>query len=102
MAFTTEDRALLLSRPQIGPVLLQRLEAAGFDSLAQMRQAGAAAVMAAVCRQSGQRALANRVRALQRALDAGAPGGPGAGRPAGSTGRLGGGSGWRNATVDRL
>ncbi len=72
--FSEAERNWLLRLPQIGPGLLTRLEAAGFHSLAQLRRVGAAEVMRLVCAQSGQRALANRQRALQRALRvAGAP-----------------------------
>lgn len=68
-AFDPQDRAYLLRLPQIGPTVIDRLAAAGFDSLATMRQAGLDKVVGAVCRQVGNRAWANRRRALARALD---------------------------------
>ncbi|MCB1997865.1 MAG: hypothetical protein H6933_12815 [Burkholderiaceae bacterium] len=66
--FDAVDRACLLRLPQIGPKVVDRLEAAGFDSLATMRRAGLDAVVKAVCSQVGNRAWANRRRALARAL----------------------------------
>ena len=69
MAFDPAERALLLAWPQLGPGLLGRLEAAGFHSIAELRAVGADAAMRAVCEHAGQRALANRVRALGRALE---------------------------------
>ena len=66
--FDPHDRDLLLRLPQIGPTVIDRLTAAGFDSLDMMRQAGLDAVVGAVCRQVGTRAWANRRRALARAL----------------------------------
>jgi hypothetical protein len=68
--FNPQDRAVLLSLPQIGPQVVQRLESAGFHSLDMMQRAGIDAVVAAVCRQVGTRAWANRRRALGRALGA--------------------------------
>jgi len=69
LAFDPADRALLLAAPQLGPGLISRLEAAGFHSIAELRSVGAEAAMHAVCEHAGQRALANRVRALRRALE---------------------------------
>lgn len=66
--FSDEERRLLLQEPRIGPVVLERLEAAGFSSLAQLRSAGAGAVVQAVCRQTGQVAWRNRRRPLERVL----------------------------------
>lgn len=67
--FDAADRACLLRLPQIGPKVVDRLEAAGFDSLDTMRRAGLDAVVKAVCAQVGNHAWANRRRALARALD---------------------------------
>lgn len=67
--FDAQDRQRLLTLPQIGPVVVQRLEAAGFVSLQAMRRAGLDAVVAAVCRQVGGQSWRNRRRALARALD---------------------------------
>ena len=66
--FSDEERRLLLQEPRIGPVVLERLEAAGFSSLEQLRSAGAGAVVQAVCRQTGQVAWHNRRRPLERVL----------------------------------
>jgi hypothetical protein len=66
--FNDADRRRLLLLPQIGPQVVVRLEAAGYDSLAGMRCDGLDAVLAAVCEQVGTRVWTNRRRALARAL----------------------------------
>lgn len=66
--FDAADRAALLRWPQIGPTVIERLEAAGFYSLATIRDAGIDAVVAGVCRQAGNDGFRNRRRALERAL----------------------------------
>lgn len=66
--FDPQDRARLLVLPQIGPQVIERLEAAGYCSLADMKAAGIDRVVAAVCRQLGNRAWENRRRALLRAM----------------------------------
>jgi hypothetical protein len=66
--FDAVDRACLLRLPQIGPKVVDRLEAAGFDSMDAMRRVGLDAVVSAVCAHVGNRAWANRRRALARAL----------------------------------
>jgi hypothetical protein len=67
--FDPQDRRRLLTLPQIGPVVVQRLESAGFESLEAMRRAGLDAVVAAVCQQIESQGWRNRRRALARALD---------------------------------
>lgn len=66
--FSDEERRVLLKEPLIGPIVLERLEAAGFSSLAQLRSVGAGEVVQAVCRQTGQIAWRNRRRPLERVL----------------------------------
>jgi hypothetical protein len=66
--FSEEERRVLLQEPRIGPVVLERLEAAGFSSLDQLRQAGAQAAVQRVCLQTGQIAWRNRRRPLERVL----------------------------------
>lgn len=66
--FSAQERAWLLRLPQIGPGVVQRLEAAGYDSLQGLRRDGPDRVVAAVCGQLGQPSWANRQRALDRAL----------------------------------
>jgi hypothetical protein len=66
--FDPQDERRLLTLPQIGPQVIRRLEAAGYRSLAEIRAAGLDRVVAAVCGQVGNRAWANRRRALERAL----------------------------------
>lgn len=70
--FPAEERALLLTMPQIGPAVVARLEAAGFHSLQMLRECGVDAAVDAVCRQLGSGAWSNRRRALRRALGRGA------------------------------
>lgn len=102
MALAPAERALLLAAPQIGPRLLSLIEAAGFHSVAQMRAAGAAGVMDAVHALGAHRALANRVKALERAMAAAAAAGDGseqirAPRQVGSAARAGHRGGARSA-----
>jgi hypothetical protein len=66
--FSEEERRVLLQEPRIGPIVLERLEAAGFYSLDQLRQAGAQAAVQRVCLQTGQVAWRNRRRPLERLL----------------------------------
>ena len=66
--FSDEERRVLLQEPRIGPIVLERLEAAGFSSLDQLRQAGAQAAVQRVCLQTGQVAWRNRRRPLERLL----------------------------------
>jgi hypothetical protein len=66
--FSEEERRVLLQEPRIGPIVLERLEAAGFNSLDQLRQAGAQAAVQRVCLQTGQVAWRNRRRPLERLL----------------------------------
>lgn len=55
----------MLAQPGIGPIVIERLEAAGFSSLAQLRAAGADAAVRAVCARVGSAAWANRRQALE-------------------------------------
>lgn len=57
-----------MTQPGIGGSVVQRLEEAGFASLAQMRSAGVPEVVARVCLIVGDRAWHNRRRPLERAL----------------------------------
>jgi hypothetical protein len=68
--FSPHDRQRLLALPQIGPVVVDRLEQAGFTSLEAMRIAGLDVVVGVVCRRLGSRAWLNRRRALARAIGA--------------------------------
>lgn len=67
--FVPAERARLLAMPHIGPGVLERLEAAGFDSVAALRQAGVDRVVDLVCRQVGRSCWANRRKPLARALE---------------------------------
>lgn len=66
--FSDHERRVLLQAPRIGPIVLERLEAAGFSSLEQLRQAGAQAAVQRVCLLTGQIAWRNRRRPLERVL----------------------------------
>jgi hypothetical protein len=68
MAFEHNERSLLLSSRGIGPLVVQRLEQVGIDSLAKLREAGAGAASDAVCGMLGSVAWGNRRRALVDAL----------------------------------
>jgi hypothetical protein len=70
MAFPDDHRHLLLGTPGIGPRVLQRLEAAGFHSLAAIHAQGVDRVIERVARQVPGAVLHNRRGALQRALAA--------------------------------
>ena len=68
MAFAEHERRLLLSMPNVGPRVLERLEEAGIDSLARLSELGVEAAVAAVCANLATPAWANRRRALGRAI----------------------------------
>ncbi|MEK8052764.1 hypothetical protein AACH10_21110 [Ideonella sp. DXS22W] len=68
--FAEAERRRLLTTPGIGDRVVQRLEAAGYASLGQMRQCGLDQVIDRVDRHAGLPALANRRRALARLLAA--------------------------------
>jgi hypothetical protein len=67
--FALDDRQALLSTRGIGPLVVNRLEQAGYCSLEQLRRAGADTVTAIVCAQVGSTAWANRRRAIRRVLE---------------------------------
>lgn len=64
MPFIEEERALLLSAPGVGPMVIARLEAAGIESLRALRQVGVEQAIAQVCTQIGTAAWRNRQAAL--------------------------------------
>jgi len=66
--FAEHERRHLLAEPGIGPLVVTRLEQAGFHSLATLREAGADHVVRTICASVGSRAWANRRDALERAL----------------------------------
>jgi hypothetical protein len=68
-AFSPQDRKLMLATTGVGLCMVQRLEDAGFTSIAQMRALGAQRVVTAMCEFVGDDAWANRRRAIQRVLD---------------------------------
>ncbi len=68
LRFPPEERQLLLRTPGLGEVIVQRLEAEGIASLAQLRSLGTEHVLDRV----GRGAWCNRRRALARALEAAA------------------------------
>ncbi|MBE0548454.1 MAG: hypothetical protein IH627_12575 [Rubrivivax sp.] len=59
---------MLLGIPRIGPTVIARLEAAGFDSIEALKQAGVPRVVQAVCDRMGAVGWANRQRALECAV----------------------------------
>jgi predicted secreted protein len=68
-AFSAQDRKLMLSTTGVGACMVQRLEDAGFSSIAQMHALGAQHVVMAMCEFVGDDAWANRRRAIQRVID---------------------------------
>jgi hypothetical protein len=64
MAFEDSERSLPLSSRGMGPLVVQRLEQVGIDSLAKLREAGVEAASDAVCDMLGSVAWGNRRRAL--------------------------------------
>lgn len=66
--FNALDRHLLAAEAGIGARVIERMEEAGFHSLAQLRAAGCAQVVDVVCRRLGSIAWRNRLRPLERAL----------------------------------
>ena len=70
MAFSDNHRRLLLRTAGIGPTVLQRLQDAGFHSLAAIHACGVDRVIERVSEEVPGAALQNRRGALQRALAA--------------------------------
>lgn len=68
MAFTHEERRQLLVTTGIGPIVVQRLEEAGVDSLDKLRQVGVDRAVDGICSRIGSIGWATRRRALARAL----------------------------------
>lgn len=68
MPFSLPERARLLRTPGIGVGVLQRLEAAGYDSIAQLQRHGVDRVVAQLCRELRSPAWLNRARALRAAI----------------------------------
>lgn len=73
MAFSDEERALLLRAPRIGPAVIDRLQAVGLDSLEALRRVGVDAAVERVCQHLGSTAWANRRDAIQAVLERQAP-----------------------------
>ena len=68
MSFSIAERRLPLGMPRIGPKVVERLEAAGFDSLHKINQQGVDAVVRVICDSLGGSAWNNRRLALAAAL----------------------------------
>lgn len=68
MPFNRDERRLLLGTPRIGPLVVTRLEQAGYDSLAAIHQAGPAQVVQVIADLVGSAAWGNRRAAIERAL----------------------------------
>lgn len=66
--FAERERAMLLMTPGLGDLVVRRLEQAGFNSLESMRHVGLDEIVERVCAQAGSTAIANRRRAIERAL----------------------------------
>ncbi len=68
--FESHERRFLLTVCGIGPGVLARLEACGYNSLERIREVGVPMVVEKVVSVVGSRAWGNRRRALERALRA--------------------------------
>jgi hypothetical protein len=66
--FPDADRDLLAAEAGIGQQVIERLEQAGFCTLAQMKTAGAGQVVNAVCSLLGSTAWRNRRKSIERAI----------------------------------
>ena len=62
--FSDAERQLLLLTPGVGPMVLERMEDVGINSVEQLRCEGVEAVVDLVCRRVGSTAWANRKGAL--------------------------------------
>jgi len=71
MAFEAHERARLVAEPGLGPGVIGRLEALGFDSLEKLRLHGVEQVVTRVCAEFGNRAWRNRLQPLLRVLGEG-------------------------------
>lgn len=67
--FPDDERRVLILAPRLGTGVVSGLEQAGFGSFQRLRQAGVERAMEAVEAEKGLK-LHNRVRALQRAIEA--------------------------------
>jgi len=68
MSFPRGERQILLVTPRVGPGVVARLEAAGFDSFAKISEQGVGEVVNAICTSVGSTAWRNRQAALVQAL----------------------------------
>ena len=68
MSFPHEELQVLLTTPRVGPGVVARLEAAGFDSFAKISERGVNEVVNAICTSVGSTAWRNRHAALVEAL----------------------------------
>jgi hypothetical protein len=66
--FTDSDRDLLSAEAGIGERVIERLEEAGFCTIAQMKTVGAGQVVNAVCGLLGSTAWRNRTKSIERAI----------------------------------
>lgn len=69
--FSPQDRKQLLCTTGVGNGMVQRLKAACFSSIAQVRALDAQHVMTTMCAFVGNDAWVNRRRAIQRVIDQG-------------------------------
>ncbi|MDT7838585.1 helix-hairpin-helix domain-containing protein [Aquabacterium sp. OR-4] len=66
--FSEPERLLLLRERGVGERVVERLEAAGYGSIARIHEAGVDTVVHSIAQACGSRSWANRRRALQRVL----------------------------------
>ena len=68
MSFSAVEREMLLKLPGIGPGVLARLEAVGYDSIERLRRDGVDRAVHSVVASGGTVAWFNRLAALERAV----------------------------------
>ncbi len=66
--FAEAERRHLLKTPGLGPIVIERLEAAGIGSMATLHRLGVETVVCALCTPGTNLAWRNRRNALQQAL----------------------------------
>ena len=70
MAFRSAERSLLLRTQGLGPTVVNRLEAAGIDSMERLERLGVEGAVEIVSCQMFGSGWKNRRRALERAVEA--------------------------------
>jgi hypothetical protein len=70
MSFSSDERRIMLATPGIGPLVIDRLEQVGIDSLERLKRIGVDSSVLLICERMGTVAWANRRRPLRKAFAA--------------------------------